>query len=152
MEEIHFIFSLEILSLMVKLTLMILSHLHWIFNVMILLLLDTILVQSLISRIYMSRYIQNQTFNLQFNETSRLDFLLQTNFIRHCIKHLWPYQPEVPMMVFERGLHCWSFQQESLGFSNCHRREKIAFHRKEFFKYGKYRVYSEQELRVIVRI
>lgn len=91
MEEIRFIFSLEILSLMMKLTLMILSHLHWIFNVMILLLLDTILVQSLISRIYMSRYIQNQTFNLQFNETSRLDFLLQTDFIRHRIKHLWPY-------------------------------------------------------------
>ena len=82
MEEIRFISSLEILSLMMKLTLMILSHLHWIFNVMIFLLLDTILVQSLISRIYMSRYIQNQTFNLQFNETIRLDFCFKpTSFI-----------------------------------------------------------------------
>lgn len=61
MEEIRFLFSLEILSLMMKLTLMILSHLHWLFNVMRLLLLDTILVQSLVSRIHMSRYIQNQT-------------------------------------------------------------------------------------------
>lgn len=136
MEEIRFIFSLEILSLMMKLTLMILSHLHWIFNVMILLLLDTILVQSLISRIYMSRYIQNQTSNLQFNETSRLDFLLQTDFIRHRIKHLWPYQAEIPMMIFERGLRCWAFQQESLGFSNCNRREKLLFIEKNFSTMG----------------
>ena len=135
MEEIRFISSLEILSLMMKLTLMILSHLHWIFNVMIFLLLDTILVQSLISRIYMSRYIQNQTFNLQFNATIRLDFLLQTDFIRHHIKHLWPYQAEIPM-IFERELHCWVFQQESLGFSNCNRREKLLFIEKNFSTMG----------------
>lgn len=53
-----------------------------------------------------------------------LNFPLQTDFIYYCIKHLWPDQREVLLVIFELGVSSLSFLNKNHWDSQTANRKK----------------------------